>query len=243
VEEDKISPKTGFTWTPNSTLTFRAAWLQNIKRPFSGNQTLEPTQIAGFNQFFDDTDGSETERYGVAVDAKLSPNLFSGVEFSWRKLELPSFDEDTEITTFKDQEEKFHRAYFNWTTNAGLAFSLEGFLEDFDISDGALRELTTYRYPIGISYHSSFGLFVKATGTHVNQKIERSGERQSDSFWVVDLSTGYRLPKRFGTITFGVKNLFDEQFNFQDYNFNADEPLTPYYIPEALLFGQITLAF
>ena len=77
----------------------------------------------------------------------------------------------------------------------------------------------------------------------VNQEIEDSGSTDTDRFWVTDLSIGYRLPKRLGTISLCAKNLFNEKFSYQDYNFNTDEALTPMYIPEQTLFVRVALAF
>jgi hypothetical protein len=76
-----------------------------------------------------------------------------------------------------------------------------------------------------------------------------SGESEaSDRFWLTDLSLGYRLPKRFGLVTFGIKNLFDEGIQFQELSPNVigdieGELVPPLFVPERVLFGQLTLAF
>jgi outer membrane receptor for monomeric catechols len=59
-----------------------------------------------------------------------------------------------------------------------------------------------------------------------------------DQFWVLDMSIGYRLPKRLGLITIEAKNLLDENFKFQD-----TDPANPSIIPERKIFARITLAF
>jgi hypothetical protein len=45
------------------------------------NQTIEPTQVAGFNQFFVDAEGTDAWRYGIAMDQKFSKDLFAGRNF------------------------------------------------------------------------------------------------------------------------------------------------------------------
>ena len=35
-----------------------------------------------------------------------------------------------------------------------------------------------------------------------------------DQFWLVDAAISYRFPKRYGFVTLGVKNLFDEEFDY-----------------------------
>ncbi len=79
--------------------------------------------------------------------------------------------------------------------------------------------------------------------THVDQKGEFgnssagivSGDNQ---FWVVDASIGYRFPKRWGLITLEARNLFDEEFKFQD-----TDPANPLIYPDCLILVKITLSF
>jgi len=59
-----------------------------------------------------------------------------------------------------------------------------------------------------------------------------------DDFWVVDLGLGYRLPHRFGMLSIEAKNLFDEDFKFQD-----TDPAKPTIAPERLVVGRVTLVF
>ena len=57
----------------------RAAAFRVLKRTLITDQTLEPTQVAGFNQFFDDLNGTEAWRYGGAIDQKFTDTIFGGV--------------------------------------------------------------------------------------------------------------------------------------------------------------------
>ena len=52
---DKVNPKFGVEWNVTDDLVLRGAVFRNVKPALVNNQTLEPTQIAGFNQLFDDT--------------------------------------------------------------------------------------------------------------------------------------------------------------------------------------------
>jgi hypothetical protein len=55
---------------------------------------------------------------------------------------------------------------------------------------------------------------------------------------VVDAAVGYRLPRRYGIVTLSVKNLLDEQFNYQD-----TDPVTPVISPELSFVAKVTLNF
>jgi hypothetical protein len=64
---------------------------------------------------------------------------------------------------------------------------------------------------------------------------------------LVDAAVGYRLPKRYGIFTLGVKNLFNESFNFQGLEFRSVredlEEERPPFLPERSISAQFTLAF
>jgi outer membrane receptor protein involved in Fe transport len=64
-----------------------------------------------------------------------------------------------------------------------------------------------------------------------------SGE---DEFWTIDASISYRLPRRYGILTVGVKNLFDKSFKYQDIDFENRSPL---FQPKRRVYGKVTLSF
>ena len=76
-------------WNPLPGTTLRAAAFKVLKRTLVTDQTLEPTQVAGFNQFFDDVNGASSWRYGVGIDQKFGRDVFAGAEFSKRDVKSP----------------------------------------------------------------------------------------------------------------------------------------------------------
>ncbi len=57
---EKLNPKLGLQWNITEDLLLRVAVFRAIKPALVANQTIEPTQVAGLNQFFDDANGSES---------------------------------------------------------------------------------------------------------------------------------------------------------------------------------------
>jgi tetratricopeptide (TPR) repeat protein len=240
-EANHFSPKAGLVWSPHRSLSFRASWFRTIKRFFNADQTLEPTQIAGFNQFFDDYDGARTERYGAAVDAVMAKNLFSGLEFSWRKVDTPRYDATLNSTTTEDDRERSHRAYIYWSPLERLSLSVEGYYEKYERSI-APNEVLTYRFPISIGYFHSNGFFGKVVTTYVDQEVMNHSIEEEDQFWVTDAFIGFKMPRRLGLVSFGVRNLFDQEFNYQDLNFNSSVPTIPLFQPERMIFVRISFS-
>ncbi|MGE5808339.1 MAG: hypothetical protein ACM32I_04355, partial [Nitrospirota bacterium] len=60
----------------------------------------------------------------------------------------------------------------------------------------------------------------------------------SDHFWLFDAAISYHIPRRYGFITIGAKNLFDKSFQFADM-----DPLNPAIQPKRLLYARATVAF
>ena len=246
---DQFNPKLGITWNPHPNTTLRGAAFRVLKRTLITDQTLEPTQVAGFNQFYDDADGTESRRYAAAIDQKFSNDIYGGAEFSQRDLEVPVLDSSSDL----DWDEKLFRAYLFWTPSSWLAVKGEYVYEEFNrdtrlsdgtilLSDGALSVETNYVL-LGMNFFSAYGFSAFLNGTFVDQKgnFERygvsGGTPGEDDFWLFDAAVSYRLPKRYGSITAGVKNLFDEEFQY----FDTDRD-NPRIIPDQFFFVRLTLA-
>ena len=249
IDDYQLNPKIGFTWNlfPNTIL--RAAAFKTLTRPFFSNQTIEPTQVAGFNQFFDDFDGTRAWRYGVGIDQTIMKDISWGVEFSKRNLNVPVIFGAglTSEPLYTDKTEKMGRGYLYWTPTNRLALSLTYQFEEFDdpegLSDVALYSSKTHRLPLQLSFFDPSGLFLITRVTYIDQKGEFQDIMAApidgeDSFSTVDASLGYRLPKRLGTLAIGILNLFDKSFEFQD-----TDPRNPTILPERFVQFTLNLMF
>jgi outer membrane receptor protein involved in Fe transport len=228
---NQFNPKFGITWEPIPGTTLRAAVFRVLKRTLISDQTLEPTQVAGFNQFFDDNNGTKAWRYGGAIDQKFSRDIFGGVEFSKRDLEVPNI-----ALGELDWEEYLARTYLFWTPQEWLALRAEYMFERFKLEE--LADLDTHRVPLGINFFHPSGLSTALTATYWDQDVKFADSRSGrDDFWTVDAALNYRLPKRYGFITVGATNLFDQKFKFFDIEFN-----NPIIQPSRMFFARVTLA-
>ena len=226
----QFNPKFGVAWNIVPNTTVRAAAFRVLKRTLITNQTLEPTQVAGFNQFYDDIASTESWRYGIGIDQKFSERLFAGVEFSRRDLNVPIQTFGPNGTTRENAREGVGRAYLFWTPHPWLALSGEYQYERFWNDDAIaffFKKVTTHRVPVGFRFFhpSGFSAALRATYFHQDGDFRRqsTGTFTSgrDNFWVADAAISYRLPMRYGFITLGVTNLFDRRFKYQQTDLSA----------------------
>jgi len=254
--DTQLNPKLGLTWQLNDNTTVRAAAFRSIKRTLVANQTLEPTQVAGFNQFFDDGDGTDSRRYGIALE-KSHEMLHFGMEISKRDLEVPFLAALTNTAFQADWKERLGRAYAYWSPLNWLAARAEYHHETFkrpimnsvdprDASTG-IPNLTTQQVPLGISLFSSLRTTTHLTATRIKQSgifatdftpTTATTEESKDQFWVVDASISYRLNKRLGRITIGIKNLLDKTFRYH----NTDIATTRI-LPDRTVFTHLSFSF
>ena len=257
IDRDQWNPKIGLLWDITGSTTLRAAAFRVLTRTVVSEQTIEPTQVAGFNQLYDDLEGSKSKRYGVALDQRFSNRLYAGLEYSKREIDasfqvvpLPPAPAEVNIA---NSEEDLARSYVYWTPNQSVALSAEYQYEDVDrdpdfppdlLTGTSFTDLETHRVPLGVIFHWSSGWFAGLKATYVDQEgrfLDQflvSTTAEDDDFWIVDAGVGYRLPKRHGFLSIGVKNLFDESFKFQD-----TDTVSPTFYPERLVFGRVTLSF
>jgi tetratricopeptide (TPR) repeat protein len=245
-DKDQFNPKFGITWNPFSGTTLRGAAFRTLKRTLITDQTLEPTQVAGFNQFFDDFNTTDAWRYGGAVDQKFTDSIYGGAEYTYRDMDVPFFDTNVNRERTLHWEEKIFRSYLFWTPHEWVALRAEYLWERFErnrgFADGARRVETNY-VPLGINFFHPIGLSASLTGTYVDQQgsFERQGsfgtfENGDDDFFLVDAAIRYRFPKRYGFFTVGVSNLTDE--NFEYYDTDRDNPRIQ---PDRYFFASFTL--
>jgi len=251
-DADQFNPKFGVIWNPLPATTLRAAAFRTLKRTLLTNQTIEPTQVAGFNQFYDDPDATDAWRYGMAIDQKFSKNIYGGAEYAQRDLEYPTFFV-TETATSKlehfDWKERFGRAYLYWTPHQWIAFSGEYHYEKTEIdevSPGGFEFLKTNRFPFAVSFSHPSGFSARVKATYIDQEGKFNPQNTpigfvvsgADNFWIVDASISYRLPKRMGIIMLDARNLFNQSFQYQDL-----DVANPSIQPERAVFAKFTLAF
>ena len=251
-DKTQFNPKLGATWHVRPATVLRLAAFKVLKRTLIANQTVEPTQIAGFSQFYDDWNGTESSVYGAGIDHEFFKNFFGGIEYYKRDL--------TKVTAIskleEDWEENSTRAYLYLTLPDNIFFRTEYTYEVFNRefttysqnpAELAPIEMKTHTVPAAIGYFHPCGGFgrLKTTFVHqANRLIEQPEEIKTDDFVLVDLAAGYRFPSRLGVISLEIKNLFDQQFDFVDTGRRTSQTaITPLFVPECTYFVRISFVF
>jgi tetratricopeptide (TPR) repeat protein len=254
-EDDRISPKLGLNFYLGRATTLRAAGYYRLNPAIGRLQTLEPTQVSGFNQFFSEPGGTRSRSYGIGLDQEFGRHVFLGLSLLRRDLEIPEptcrepdpffggcagLQADTIVE--RDSDDWLGNLYLNAAVGKRVAVALEyGYEErDFDFTQvspaglgtGLNDFVRTQRLRPEVRAFFPFGFFLAVRGTRYDQVVEGTDTFLDDprfkneaDFWIGDLELGYRLPNRWGSIVLEAQNFSDRGFDF--YQRTVEEDIVP----------------
>jgi hypothetical protein len=261
----KFDPKLGVSWDVLPGTTLRAAWFETLKRPLigvpdislrGGGQTIEPTQIAGFDQLFDDVPGTQARSWGVGIDQKFakpflaSDTLLLGAEWSQRQLTVPItvnvLAPGVPGVIESGSSERYGRAYLSWLPVERLALNAAveyEFLNRPDILVGLddFVKIQLLRAPLELRYFDPNGLFGLIRTTIAREQGQffdvTTGQVSpgKDTFATLDVGIGWRFPGRPFIASFEAANVLDAHFHFQD-----TDSLNERLFPRRTLLARIT---
>lgn len=228
---DKVNPKVGFIWTPTDLTTIRIAAFESVKRSVVTSQTIEPTTVAGFNQFYsgtNDINGASSRQVGGAILQRLNADLGIGGELTRRVVVLsPALGLGDDV----DFIENVSKVYVHWSATRHIALAVAWEREDLRatkqvLTPNLLTAATTDRLPVTARYFHDSGLFATARAMFVHQEGDfvdltsfSPAFLQGDSrFSIIDVGIGYRSADRRAAIAIEVRNLTDQRFSYQEIN-------------------------
>ncbi len=249
--KSRVSPKFGITFHPHPKTTLRAALYHRLNPTIGRIQTLEPTQVAGFNQFFFEPGGTRSRSYGVGIDQEFTPRLFAGFSFLRRKLKIPEAfcsspdpffftltgcedpitggPRPAEVLVDRESRDVDGSAYINAVAGKRWALALDYSLRRsvFNVTmenntANVEDRLETHRAQPQVRWFLPNGWFATIAGTYYRQRVDEHNvfpppatlDVKRVKFWIVDVSVGYRLPRRYGSVLVESRNVRNKQFPF-----------------------------
>ena len=246
VSSSQVNPKLGVRAEVSEGMIVRGAVVRTLKRNFVADQTLEPTTIAGFTQFFDDVDATDAWMSGIGVDLRLAPNLWAGAEYVHRSLSIPT-GEGTAVEAFNGEED-FLSGYANATLGPSLALSAGvQIIDSRRDNPGRPASARTTMVPVGARYFHPSGLFAAAEAIWFDQSTEARTETgdvsRDESGAVLNGAIGYRLPKNRGLISVEADNILDTKLYTQSAPVNSARPSARPIADEFSLVARVTISF
>lgn len=252
LSKERVNPKVGLQWQASENVAIRSAVYRTVNRALVTNQTIEPTQIAGFNQVYDALNGTDAWNYALGVDIRLSDAIFAGMEWVSRKTNSFAF-RIPYVDTLQRDEEIFN-TYLYWALTDKWVVTANFVFDTFDASTTPQSvfpaRVETFSIPITVKYFTPLGFFAGFGISFVDQDVNIRNNTASDrqegnaQFVSVDAGIGYRLPDRRGLIVLQGRNLANNKFAYRDDNYrNPETPFLTSIIPERSIFLSTTVNF
>ena len=248
VDRAEVNPKLGILVSPRAGTDLRMAYLRSLRRILPTYESIEPTQVAGFNQLFNDPEGTISRRWGIGLDQRLSSRSYVGVEYSERNLTVPVIDFFLATSRDVTWTESLARGYLYLSLHSHLALTAEIFYEKYnrpptDSGEEQLVRLRSWRVPIGLIAFLGNNWILSAAITWWSQEgsfISLPSEvfEGDERFLVMDAGLTYRLPGRKGIVSVTAANLFSVTHAYQE-----TDLFRPQYIPDRTIRVKINLSF
>jgi hypothetical protein len=225
-----------------------------LKRPLIGDlsllsgQTIEPTQVAGFNQFFDDPVGTKARRWGFGIDQRFANPFFAadtlllGAEWTQRQLVVPSTSTQGIPRVIEaGSKERYGRAYLSWLLSERTALNSAVEYQALSPATDGVTKIQLLRAPVELRYFDPNGLLGLVRTTVVREQgqffdVTTGGiSPGKGTFASVDMGIGWRYPGRPLIATLEVQNLLDSHFHYEDI-----DPLNPRIFPRRTFLARIT---
>jgi hypothetical protein len=258
----RLLPKVGANIQVTWRLQLRGAIFETIRRGATVDQTLEPTQIAGFNQHEDEFPGTHARTMALAADLRLSERTAVGLEWRRRDASPPFFflgDEEKDLeSNLADREDNSAGMYLNWMPTDRISFTARRERESFRQKDrdatGLPVEIDTSSLPLSLRYFRPGGWFGQVGVTFVNQEVSITGDSsagrdsEDEGFVLVDGAVGYRASERHYALSLEAANLLDADFRYQDNAFRSarsptlEERPNPRFLPSRSFLARLNRA-
>ena len=154
---------------------------RSVKPALVTNQTIEPTQVAGFNQFYDDFNATKAWLFGIGLDTRATDSLYAGAELTYRELDELFARRGKEFTA--DADEKSARVYLYWTPLDQLAITSGATFNVIDFEALLLRTALRLHGPASVNYFHPSGFFASAGPTYVWQDVKTGNGKAIRSFF------------------------------------------------------------
>jgi len=228
LEISYTSPKLGLVWVPSPDTRVRVASFHLLTPRANARTGLEPTQVAGFHQLYNDQSSAKVRTRGASIDQRVSETVFTGLSAVDRNVLVHLTIAPTVIEYYDWQETETY-GYLTWLPTKALSTSLgmkfgryvrpEGFagVEGFTL-------LESWELPTTVRWFGRNGLSAGVTLWRVQQRGKFSDPLgapftfvgASERAWLLDLSLSFRAPRHQLVFSIEGKNLADRHFRYQD---------------------------
>lgn len=206
---NRFSPRFGLVWTPKEKHTIRAAAFRSLL-PFASDR-IDPSDIAGIPIHRNGSPGSITEEAQLVWEYETGTGILSADLF-YLDREYPERQNDESMIDWKSVM-KGGEIVYNRLIGEGLGLSSRYRYQDVRYQQDRPSDRNDHQWRTGLKWVRSDGFSVGLEETFRYTDF-RVRNQKNEKIWTTDMELAYEFPKKSGTLSFEVNNLFDEHFNW-----------------------------
>ncbi len=250
---ERLGGKIGTRLQLDHSTTASLAMVQGVKGPKYREQALEPTRFAGFNQLFDDFEGTRWRLHAAGIDHRFANGGGVGARATRRRLDVPGLGCVAGGACLAEWDDRVHQAYLEWPFGPRLAASASWQFERLKF-DGDRASLSTLPYyvrtellPLGLWLKPARHWALRLEALRVRQRASlvdlfAGGESRSSNRWLANARIDFVGKARRIEASLAIHNLFDRALAFQNTDINGD-PRVPLFYAERSLVLQASVRF
>lgn len=225
-DSEKWSPKFGALLNLSDDVVLRLAAFKSVSKMVAANQSVEPVTIVGFNQFYGDRDGLQSQNGGVGLDYIPHSSFRGGVSLVRRLIDGASIA-DGEIDDTNDSSEVlgdfYVLKYISSSLVARAGYKVAILRDPWQhLAIDGIEEAKNESLPVEFRWFMDAPLSLALKGAYYRHRIalsDLSGQHVWDenSAFVTDISLQYRLSRQFGVLEAGVLNVTDKDSEIVQY--------------------------
>jgi len=223
----------------NDSASFHVTYYESLKRPFSLDQTLEPTQVGGFNQFNDDIDGLESDNYAAGVNFDAGGGHHFGVDVLQRKADIPILSIFGQTTPAEAKDNNAH-IFWNWAINPWAVSLAYGYEDSKQTAESTKEQnrLITQSLPLQLKWIHPMGLSVAVGATYFHQRAELLEQNTlatytpTTNFTLLNVATSYDFWQHRVELELRCDNIFDKEFRYASTSVYDPTPRISPFVPE-----------
>lgn len=253
---NRVLGKVGLSFASSNGTVVRFASMQNVRGFISEEEGLEPTMFGGFNQVFDDFNGSLMTRTALRIEQHFGGVGHVGAELSQRRLSVPAngcLPSEACRTIWSDPTRQlFASTMLGQKAGISAAWQNESLYRNTaaipntayrSVVDSIPSRTRTESLPLRLWFSPGAGFHGEFEVVRVRQEAVLNADEQKSSFRVANLRFKWRpVASPAYVLELAGFNLSDRRFRFQDTDFN-DLPRTPMYYPARTVVVRLDVRF
>lgn len=252
---DQIQPKFGIRHQVGDDILLRLAYTQSAGTDPETPLSLQPSQIAGFAQFFDDGISATNEHISSAIDFLGTDLIRAQTQISWRESKIRVSNLAQTTFVLADYELFESSSVLSITPTSSLHGTVNVAYSRVQLGGSFIAPsapnvpelIETFSLPMKLSYFAPWGTAFTVTGTYVRQDLDIAPfstiTSTSEDFVTFDLDVRHRLAAGRGEISVGIKNIFGANFRYQDLSTLLGDTSNSAFVDETLFTLSGTLRF